>query len=109
LKLVAQVEALARANPLGHQMVVKVVAPESGYWPLPWYLRGFNNIGWWAAIPPDPYAPVMIVSAKFDANLDADKTHLMAGIYQLRPDAFFELYVDIDLWREYLRTRPPEP
>ena len=109
LKLAAQVETLARANPLGHQMVIKVVAPESGYWPLPWYLRSFNNIGWWAEMPPDPYAPVMIVSTKFDANLDADKTHLMAGIFELRPDAFFELYVDTNLWRDYLRTRPAEP
>jgi uncharacterized protein (TIGR03663 family) len=108
LELTDQVEALARATPDGHQMVVKVIAPDSGYWPLPWYLRDFNKIGWWNEVPSDPYAPVMIVSTKLNAGLDADKTHIMTGIFQLRPDAFFELYVDTNLWSNYLRTKPPE-
>lgn len=109
LKLAAQVEAISRANPLGHQMVVKVMAPESGYWPLPWYLRNFGNIGWYAEVPADAFAPVMIVAAKFDARLDADKTHLMTGMFELRPGEFFELYVDTNLWTNYLRIRPAEP
>jgi uncharacterized protein (TIGR03663 family) len=109
LELAAQVEALARAHPLGHQMTIKVMAPESGYWPLPWYLRDFNNIGWWPNVPADPYAPVMIVSTKFNAKLDADKTYSMTGLYSLRPNDFFELYVNTNLWNTYLRTRPPEP
>jgi uncharacterized protein (TIGR03663 family) len=109
LELAAQMEALSRANPLGHQMVIKVMAPEAAYWPLPWYLRDFTNIGWYSQIPPDPYASVMIVSKNFDANLDANKTHIMSEIYALRPDSFFELYVETNLWNNYLRTRPPEP
>ena len=109
LKLVDQVEALAHAHPLGHQMTIKVMAPESAYWPLPWYLRDFNNIGWWGQIPSDPYAPVMIVSKNFDANLDTNKNYLMTEMYALRPDAFFELYVETNLWNNYLRTRPVNP
>src|ERR1700722_248313 len=108
LELVDQVEALARAHPLGHQMTIKVIAPESAYWPLPWYLRDFANIGWWNQIPSDPYAPVMIVSKNFDANLDTNKNYLMTQMYALRPDAFFELYVETNLWNNYLRTRPLE-
>jgi predicted membrane-bound mannosyltransferase len=109
LKLCAEVEAIAKASPQKHQTIIKVIAPESGYWPLPWYLRDFENVGFWAEVPHDPYAPMMIVSAKFDANLDADKRHVMAGLFQLRPDAFFELYVSTNLWDDYLKTRPPEP
>jgi uncharacterized protein (TIGR03663 family) len=108
LELVEQVEALARAHPLGHQMTIKVMAPDSAYWPLPWYLRDFNNVGWYAEMPSEPYAPVMIVSKNFDANLDTNKNYLMTQMYALRPDAFFELYVETNLWNNYLRTRPPE-
>jgi hypothetical protein len=32
----------------------------------------------------------------------------MAGYFQLRPQVFFELYVDINLWRDYVKTLPPE-
>jgi len=47
----------------------------------------------------------MIVSAKFDARLDDDKTHIMAGIFALRPEVFLELYVQKDLWQRWLDTR----
>jgi uncharacterized protein (TIGR03663 family) len=109
LNLSHQLQALADAHPDGHQMLVKVIAPDSDYWPLPWYLRQFKNVGWWDQIPPDPWAPVMIVSAKFKAGLDDKKTHLMVGYFALRPQMFFELYVQIDLWRAYLAKNPPKP
>src|SRR5207302_666776 len=47
LKLVTKLNDLARVSPQGQQMLVKVMAPDSDYWPLPWYLRGFDQIGWW--------------------------------------------------------------
>lgn len=90
-------------------MLMKVMVPESDYWPLPWYLRSFHHVGWWDSLPPDPYAPVMIVSSKFEARLDNSKTHLMVGYFELRPQVFFELYVELGLWRAYLAKHPPEP
>jgi uncharacterized protein (TIGR03663 family) len=107
LRLVDKVKALAQAGPLGPQMLVKVIAPDHDYWPLPWYLRDFGRLAWSDALPPDPYAPVMIVSASFHAGLDESKTHLMVGYFQLRPQVFFELYVQLDLWRAYLEKNPP--
>jgi hypothetical protein len=83
-------------------VVIKVIAPDSGYWPLPWYLRQFPNVGWWSTMPTDPYAPIMIVSTKFNASLDADQSHIMAGLAELRPQTFFELYVKSGLWREHV-------
>jgi uncharacterized protein (TIGR03663 family) len=102
LELVVQAKKLALAHPEGNQMLIKVMAPEGDFWPLPWYLRAFNRAGWWEEIPADPYAPVMIVSTQMKANLDEKKTHLMVGIYQLRPQVFFELYVELNLWKRYL-------
>ena len=109
LNLVRKVEALAEVHPQGRQMLVKVMAPESNYWPLPWYLRNLKQIGWWDQVPADPFAPVMIVSAKFQAGLDEKKTHVMVGYFQLRPQVFLELYVDLPLWQAYLAKNPPKP
>jgi predicted membrane-bound mannosyltransferase len=107
--LVEKVEALARVHPQGNRMLIKVMAPDGDYWPLPWYLRRFKQVGWWDRIPADPFAPVMIVSSKLEAAFDdrTDKTHLMAGYFQLRPQVLLELYVEIDLWRTYIQSLPP--
>jgi hypothetical protein len=34
---------------------------------------------------------------------------LMVGYFALRPGVFFELYVNLDLWRGYLSKNPPRP
>ena len=43
LNLVRKVEALAQVHPQGNQMLVKVIAPDGDYWPLPWYLRNLKQ------------------------------------------------------------------
>jgi uncharacterized protein (TIGR03663 family) len=106
LNLARKVEAIAQVHPQTNQMVIKVMAPESDYWPLPWYLRRFSRTGYWDQVPAEPFAPVMIVSSKLQAALDEKKTHVMAGYFQLRPQVFFELYVELDLWRAYLAANP---
>jgi uncharacterized protein (TIGR03663 family) len=110
LKLVEKVEALARVSSQSQDTIVKVMAPQNDYWPIPWYLRRFRNVGYWDSIPAEPLAPIMIVSSGFHAAFDdrPDKTHLMAGYFQLRPQVFLELYVEINLWRDYVNSLPPE-
>ena len=111
LNLMERVNGVARMNTQKDQMVIKVMAPESEYGPLPWYLRGFAHVGFWGELAPDPYASVLIVSTKFGATLDAKGTHVMTGIFELRPQVFFELYVESNLWNSYVsvpkaRTQP---
>ncbi len=107
-QLVARVEAVARVA-AGPDTVVKVIAPES-YWPLPWYLRSFKRLGWWDKMPADPYAPIVLVSAKLDALLDekSNKAWIMTGYYELRPGVYFELYVERGLWEKFVATLPRE-
>jgi predicted membrane-bound mannosyltransferase len=109
LRLVHTVEAIAQASPQRYDTVVEIMGAES-YWPLPWYLRRFKNIGYWEKIPHQPLAPIMIVSTALHAAFDErpEKTHLMAGYFELRPGVFFELYVNMDLWRGYIKTQAPE-
>jgi uncharacterized protein (TIGR03663 family) len=107
-RLVQTVDALARVSPAGYGTVIEVMSPDS-YWPLPWYLRRFTASGYWDKIPVQPLAPIMIVSTALQAGFDErpQKTHLMAGYFELRPNVFFELYVSADLWAQYVKTLPP--
>lgn len=104
LNLVAKIKDLEAASKEKNHLLIKTMAPGSEYWPLPYYLRNFDNTGWYSEIPSDPYAPIMIVSADLKANLDKNKTHLMVGLFELRPKIFFELYVERDLWLAYLHA-----
>jgi uncharacterized protein (TIGR03663 family) len=110
LNLVQRAEGLARVSPAGFDTTVKVMAPQSDYWPLPWYLRRFKHVGWYETLPADPFAPIMIVSSKLEAQLDAksQRKWIMAGITELRPGRFFELYVELELWKKYVEILPPE-
>ncbi|HEX3716734.1 MAG TPA: flippase activity-associated protein Agl23 [Verrucomicrobiae bacterium] len=109
LRLVSTVDGLAHVSPDGYNTVVEVISPQS-YWPLPWYLRRFTKVGYWDQTPNQPLAPIMIVSTDLRAAFDErpDKTHLMAGYFQLRPNVFMELYVSTALWAEYVKTLPPD-
>jgi uncharacterized protein (TIGR03663 family) len=107
--LLARIEKFAAASPRGHGLLMKVIAADGDYWPLPWYLRAFPNTGWYDALPPEPYADVMVVSAKLHADLDARETHLMIGFFQLRPEIFLECYVEKNLWIRFLAQNPPQP
>ena len=109
LEMIARIEGLARVHPQGHNMVVQVMAKSGDYWPLPWYLRRFKQAGFWDHLPTGAeQAPVMVVSMEFEANYDSlpQKTHLMAGMFQMRPATVFELYVETALWKAYVPTLP---
>jgi hypothetical protein len=103
------VDGLARVSPAGSGTVIEVMSPDS-CWPLPWYLRRFQHSGYWDKIPAQPPAPIMIVATALRAGFDErpERTHLMAGYFELRPGVFFELYVSADLWAKYVKTLPPE-
>lgn len=108
LELVNKVKFLAQLHPEGNDMVIKIMSPEHDYWPLPWYLRQFKNVGCWDQIPEEPFAPVMIVGTRLQADFEekSGKKYIMAGLFSLRPLTFFELYVEADLWRKYVQLPP---
>jgi hypothetical protein len=110
LDLVQITENLARVAPAGFDTVVKIIASENDYWPLPWYLRRFRHIGWYDKMPEDPFAAIVVVSSKLDARLDekSEKKWLMVGLTELRPGKFFEQYVELELWKKYVETLPRE-
>ncbi|HVU18394.1 MAG TPA: flippase activity-associated protein Agl23 [Candidatus Didemnitutus sp.] len=58
LKFRALAEAALRAHP---DRPIRVISEE--YWPLPWYLRGLDNVGYWNERPDDCDGALVIASA----------------------------------------------
>jgi predicted membrane-bound mannosyltransferase len=110
LNLVERVTDLARVHPQGHDMLIQVMARGGDYWPLPWYFRPFTRTGWWAEVPANPVAPVVIASPAFEPELTKrlGETHQMAGYYGLRPSVFLMLFVERETWRAYLDLEDEE-
>jgi uncharacterized protein (TIGR03663 family) len=106
LRLVRRLEALAAVRPEGRRMLIKVIAGPYDTWPLPWYLRGFTNVGYWkdaASAGAVGDAPVVVAStdqAGAVGELLADGYR--SEFYGLRPRVLLSLYVRNDLWERYL-------
>ena len=67
LKLRALATSALATNP---DAVIRVIATE--YWPIPWYLRGFEkNVGYWSAPPTDSDAALIIASADLADSVSA--------------------------------------
>jgi predicted membrane-bound mannosyltransferase len=98
-------EQLAAAVPAGRATPVKVVWAGAYYWPLPWYLRGWDHVQLWTHLPDDARAPIVISSPGYDAELtkQLDDTHLMTGYYGIRTNELVQLWVRIDVWEAHLR------
>lgn len=111
LRLVDRVLGIARTDGNAASIGVNVMAPNGDYWPLPWYFRSLKEARWSTGIPLDPFAPIVISGARLHAALDekSDKRWLSVGYYEHRPRVFFEMFVEIELWKRYLAARPPEP
>lgn len=109
LNLAPKLEAIIKSSPEGLKTVVKVIGDNGDYWPLPWYFRRFENVGWYEKMPDDPWAPIIIVSQKLEAALDerSEKKWVMIGYTELRPQRFLETYVELELWKRHVATLPP--
>jgi predicted membrane-bound mannosyltransferase len=103
-ELADRVEGLTRTQPRRHPVLIAVASPGSDYWPLPWYFRRLNQVGWYSDLTTAPDADVFVASPKFKTALDAKlgKTHRMVGFFGLRPGTFLQLFVRSDLWRDYV-------
>ncbi|MEP2776275.1 MAG: flippase activity-associated protein Agl23 [Luteolibacter sp.] len=78
----------------------------TGYWPLPWYLRGAGKIGYWET-PPEDLAAMPIVFTTPDgepevAGLLADTHTLLPR--GLRTDAPLMLRVRNDIWKLWMES-----
>jgi uncharacterized protein (TIGR03663 family) len=105
----APIEALQKLWRGPEPFVVKVFAPDPYFWPVPWYLRRIENVGYWAdsRLPDGFEAPVIVAWAPFEDQIEQtlDETHLLTEHYQLRRGTFIEVFVRKDLWHAYTASR----
>jgi uncharacterized protein (TIGR03663 family) len=93
-----RIEEVAQAHPAGRNMYIQVICPAGDYWPLPWYLRSFDNVGWWNNVDENvPTAPLVIASPGVEKAL-------MRKLYELPPPGEKNLYVP--LFDSYTELRP---
>jgi uncharacterized protein (TIGR03663 family) len=98
ITIARRVEQVAQVHPDGRRMRVHVICPENDYWPLPWYLRSFDNVGWWSSVDDNVLAaPVIIASPSVESAL-------MRKLYELPPPGQRNLYVP--LFDSPVRLRP---
>ncbi len=93
-----RIEEVASVSPDGNNIYIQVICPEGDYWPLPWYLRRFSNVGWWSEVDENaPAAPVIIASPSVEPAL-------IKKLYELPPPGKVNLYVP--LFESYVELRP---
>ena len=109
LKLVRKVEDLAALHLDHEKMLIKVIAGPYETWPLPWYLRRFNRVGYWtdaAGAVPLEEAAVVITDTEQGGHLESLLIQsFQSEYYELRPNVFLILLVRHELWEEYLKSR----
>jgi len=105
-RLVNRLEDLQALHPAGHQMQINVVLPTGDYWPLPWYLRHFERVGYWHHLPENLDAPVLITAPRLRETLapHLEREYFIEN-YGLRPNAFLHLYIHRPLWDTFIDTR----
>jgi uncharacterized protein (TIGR03663 family) len=108
LRLVRAVEGIAAVHPEHERMLIKVAAPPDETWPLPWYLRKFERVGYWTDIAQAGDlrdAPVVITSAGFADAAERDLGDgYQSAFYGLRPEVVLSLQVRHDLWDAFLKS-----
>jgi hypothetical protein len=109
LELVEKVNGLAATSPEGKALRVQIIAPESDYWPLPWYFRELSNVWWLNQAPTNSYAPVVVAGSTMDLKLDehSNRDWTGVGLFTLRPRVYLDLFVESGLWRKYVEARNP--
>lgn len=103
------IERLSAVHQDGDAMITKVIAQNP--WPLPWYLRRLERVGYWdAEAPTDVDAPVVIVSDTFRSSVEEgmlNDYHL--SHYGLLPDVVLLVYVDRALWEAFATQEESSP
>lgn len=105
-RLVQRVEEIAAVSPDGPSLRIYVITPNGDYWPLPWYLRRYPNVGYFVKRPESLDAPFIIASGAAGRDLQpvlGEKYYM--EMHALRPGVFLAAFIRKDLWDAFIATR----
>ena len=97
-KIVEGIRNISEIHPASRNMYIQVICPDGDYWPLPWYLRDFTNIGWWSEVDEKTPAAEIIIASP------AVEPALIKKLYEQPPPGQRNLY--LPLFDSYLQIRP---
>ncbi|MBN2456487.1 MAG: TIGR03663 family protein [Sedimentisphaerales bacterium] len=95
--ITSRVKQVAHLHPQGSNIHIEVICPGHDYWPLPWYLRAFENVGWQDKVPEN------VADAQLILASPALQSALVEKLYESKPAGQKELYVNIFEKRVELR------
>lgn len=105
-RLVERVDAIAALHPEGHSMQINIIKPDRDYWPLPWYFRKYDRVGYWTRMPDPADAPFIIADMGLHTELDkALKDQYFIETHALRPNVLLLAYIRQDLWDRFMEDR----
>jgi uncharacterized protein (TIGR03663 family) len=105
--MVKKVEQIVASAPEGKNLYIQIIAAKDDYWPWPWYLRAFPNVGYWNQVDPkQPAAPLILAHAEMEPEITKQ-------LYESAPPGRRDLYLplfDVPVylrpgveWRGYIR------
>ncbi len=105
LKLVDEINRIAQRSHQGGATGITIVSPD--YWPMPWYLRDYNRVGFYGRITPSN-EPLILASSTQKAEVQMTYGDRYQQIQSgFNPDGSFPLRPGVDLLlfarRELLR------
>jgi len=109
LNLVQRIKDIAALWPEHKHMLIKVIADPHEMWPLPWYLRGFEKVGYWTETEKAGEikgTPVLISSVDQTQKLaPLIQDQYQSEFYGLRHEVLLSIHIRLDLWNQFLENR----
>ncbi|MDP6116332.1 MAG: TIGR03663 family protein [Planctomycetota bacterium] len=100
-KLRDRMVQLAEVHEEGKSMRIHFFMPGSDFWPMPWYLRAFDKVGYWTELIDAPDAPVIIADPLFQEEIEERlKAEYQTEYFGLRPGVNLLVYIEKRLWKK---------
>lgn len=110
-RMIKDVRTTAYASHQGKDVAIYIVAEGDDYWPLPWYLRDFSNVGYVNHVDSSiAEAPLILAQSRLEQPLlkmlysapPPGKRYLYFPLFDpsglLRPGVYWQGYIRKDLW-----------
>ncbi|MCJ7681300.1 MAG: hypothetical protein MUP70_11280, partial [Candidatus Aminicenantes bacterium] len=109
LNLVQRIRDLSALHPQKKRMFIKVITGPYETWPLPWYLRDFERIGYWEMLGNAGRLSDADVVITDKINTDILPASFLESVqseyYGLRPEVLLAVHIRKDLWETFIRTQ----
>lgn len=109
LNLTRRIDDISAFSENGKSMMIVVASNPQDAWPLPWYLKQYDRVGYWTDVStiPDDLNPAVIVASleMEDALMEKTAGKYQAEYWGLRVEVPLALYIRSDLWDRFIEQR----